>query len=253
MSTKMPLILALLAIAILAPASAAQKRAPGDTVTPRFTTGSTHIAAGYVKLDFADLDARMAAAGLPRAASAAATFGIGADVRSGRFTLGFGFQSLLTQDHSDASHRTRLAGRYSLVDVGVDLLRSRRWSLSPLVGFGVSGITVNVRERGEFTFDEGLQRPAREVGLSGLGALGHGGFVLERRLRRGDAEYALGIRAGVARGFGSQAWTSDANSVSGGPTGLRGAYARIVFSRPLRHRRDAFMTAAGTVAQAAIR
>ena len=253
MSTKALLKLALLTTTIASQAAHAQKQSPADTVTPRFTIGSTQIAAGYVKFDFADLDARMAAAGLPRAASGAATFGIGADIRSGAFMLGVGFQSLIAKDHSDASYRTRLAGRYSLVDFGVAVANTRGWSVYPIAGLGASAVTVNVRERGTFTFDEGLQHPAREVGMSGLGALAHGGILIERRFHRGDAEYALGLRAGVTRGFGSQAWTSDASKVEGGPTGLRGSYARLVFSRPLRHRRDALVTAAGTVAQAAFR
>jgi hypothetical protein len=252
MSTKALFSFALLS-AIAAHAADAQQKSPADTVTPRFTTGATQIVAGYVKFDFADLDTRMAAAGLPRAASGAATLGIGTDIRSGMFMLGVGFQSLIAEDHSDVSYRTRLSGRYSLVDFGVAVANSRNWSVYPIAGIGASSISVNVREVGTFTFDEGLQRPAREVGMSGLGALAHGGVLVERRFHRGDSEFALGLRAGVTRGFGSQAWSSDANRVDGGPSGLRGSYARLVFSRPLRHRRDAFMPAAGTVVQALLR
>lgn len=252
MSTKSLFTLALLTT-VAAHAADAQKKSPADTVTPRFTTGSTQMVAGYVKFDFADLDARMAAAGLPRAASGAATLGIGTDVRSGPYMVGIGFQSLISQDHSDDSYRTRLAGLYTLVDFGFALANTKGWSVYPIVGLGASSITVNVRERGSFTFDEGLQRPTREVGMSGLGALAHGGILIERRLQRGESEFALGLRAGMTRGFGSQAWTSDANKVDGGPSGLRGYYARLVFSRPLRHRRDALMPAAGTVAQVVLR
>jgi hypothetical protein len=89
--------------------------------------------------------------------------------------------------------------------------------------------------------------------MSGLGALGHGGLLIERVLRRGNNEYAIALRAGVTRGFGSQAWISDMGKVSGGPTGLHSSYVRLAFSRPMRHRRDAISTGVGTLAQVAIR
>ena len=231
----------------------AQARQAVDTTTPRFTIGSTQVGVGYIKFDFADLDARMAAAGLPRAASAAVTLGLNSDIRYGALRIGLGFQSLITQQHSDASYKTSLAGRYTMVDVGYAVVDARGWSVSPIAGLGATTMSVYVREKGEFTFDEGLARPSRQLRMAGLGALGHGGLLIERRLRRGDAEYAVALRAGLTRGFGSQAWMSDMGKVSGGPTGLRSSYVRIALSRPMRHRRDALSTGLGTIAQAAIR
>src|SRR3954471_4591811 len=112
------ILAAFLMIVGTAASSAAQARSAVDTVTPRFTIGSTQIGVGYVKFDFADLDARMAAAGLPRAASAAVTLGLNSDIRYGSFLYGFGFQSLITQQHSDGSYKTSLSGRYTMLDVG---------------------------------------------------------------------------------------------------------------------------------------
>jgi hypothetical protein len=231
----------------------AQVKSPTDTTTPRFTVGSTQVGVGYVKFDFAELDARMAAAGLPRAASAAVTVGVNSDIRYGSLLLGFGFQSLITQQHSDASYRTSLAGRYTMTDVGFAAVNTKGWSVYPLAGIGATTMNVYVREQGDFTFDEGLARPSRQLGMSGLGALGHGGVLIERRMHRRDAEYAIALRAGVTRGFGSQAWISDMGKVNGGPTGLRGSYVRLTFARPLRHRRDAVGMGIGTAAQAVIR
>src|ERR1041385_310673 len=101
-------LVSLMVAAALAPLSAQTKPAT-DTITPRFTTGSTQIGAGYIKFDFADLDARMATAGLPRAASAAVTVGLNSHIRYGSLLLGFGFQSLITQQHSDATYKTSLS------------------------------------------------------------------------------------------------------------------------------------------------
>ena len=237
---------------LAAPALAQVKQAP-DTVTPRFTTGSTQIGVGYIKFDFAELDRRMAAAGLPRAASAAVTLGLNSDIRYGSFLLGFGFQSLITQQHSDDSYRTSLAGRYTMADIGFAVVNTKAWSIYPIAGLGATSMSVYVREQGEFTFDEGLARPSRQLSMSGLGALGHGGILIERRLRRRDADYAIALRAGVTRGFGSQAWMSDAGRAAGGPSGIQSSYVRLAFSRPMRHRRDAIGTGVGTLAQAVIR
>lgn len=245
---------AFVALALIASREAlAQDKPATDTITPRFTTGSTQIGVGYVKFDFADLDARMAAAGLPRAASAAVTVGLNSDIRYGSLLLGLGFQSLITQRHSDAAYRTSLAGRYTMADVGFAVVNSKSWSIYPVAGVGATAMSVYVREQGDFTFDEGLARPSRQLGMSGLGALGHGGILIERRLHRGDAEYAIALRAGMTRGFGSQAWTSDMGKANGGPSGLRSSYVRLAFSRPLRHRRDAISTGVGTVAQVVLR
>src|SRR3954470_19948562 len=94
---------ALIALSFVPAAAHAQKKSVADTITPRFTIGSTYMSAGSVQLDLADLDSRLAAAGLPGVASSAASVGIGSDVRIGRFMLDAGFQSLITRDHKDAA------------------------------------------------------------------------------------------------------------------------------------------------------
>jgi hypothetical protein len=238
---------------MIAPRLAPAQKQAADTVTPRFTIGSTHFVAGVARFESADLDTRVATAGLPSVARTAATFGIGTDVRAGRMLFGASFQSLITQDQKNDAYRTRLGGAYTLLDVGIAVVDRDKWSLYPIAGVGLTQLSVNVREIGVFTFDEGLASPAREIGMSGLGAATHMGLLLERRFHRGTAEYALAIRGGITRSFGSQSWTSDANKVDDGPSGVRGSYLRLMFSRPLSSRRDAVLPAAGAVAQVALR
>ena len=252
MSTR-ALLVSTMILATIAPRHALAQKPATDTVTPRFTTGSTHFVAGVARFEFADLDARVAAAGLPSVARTAATFGIGTDVRAGRMLFGASFQSLITRDNRSDAYRTRLGGAYTLLDAGVAVVDGDGWSLYPIAGVGLTQLSVNIREMGEFTFDEGLARPSREIGMSGLGASAHAGVIVERRFHRGDAEYAVAIRGGITRSFGSQRWTSDANKVDDGPSGVRGSYLRLMFSRPLRSRRDAVLPAAGAIAQAALR
>jgi hypothetical protein len=255
-------VVASVAALIVGSDATAQKKSAADTVTPRFTTGATYMSAGSLQLHFADLDSRLVAAGLPGAASTAASVGIGSDIRMGRLMLGASFQSLITRDQKDAAWRTRTGGSYALADVAVNILsissqEDRRqcscWSIYPIAGLGVTNISVSIREVGDFTFDQALGRPGRELGMSGLGGLAHGGLLVERRFHRGDAEYALALRAGMMKSLGSQRWRSDANSVGDGPSGLRATYVRIVFSRPMKSRRDAILPAAGSFVQTLLR
>jgi hypothetical protein len=244
----------MLILTAIAPGLAgAQKKSAADTVTPRFTTGSTQIIAGFARFEFADLDARVAAAGLPNVARSAATVGLGTDVRIGRVLLGASFQSLITQDHRNTAYRTRLGGSFTLFDVGATMIDRAGWAVTPLAGLGLTSLSVSLREIGNFTFDEALARPSRELGMSGLGGVTHYGLLIERRFHRGDAEYALAVRGGMTRSLGLQAWTSDANKVDAGPSGMRGSYLRVMFSRPMRSRRDAVLPTAGFVAQAVLR
>lgn len=232
-----------------APAARCQSKSGNDSIPARFTIGATHAVAGMTNFEFPELDARIAAAGLPAVAHQTASLGIGSDIRLRRLLLGAGFQTLVTRDQLNDAYRTRLAGSYAMLDLGIIAIDVKRWSVTPFAGIGAAHISVNVRERGDFTFDEALARPARELGMSGLTAITHAGLQLTRRFSIDRGDFAIAVRGGVLRSVGSQAWTSDANRVEGGPAGLRGSYVRLMFSRPIRTRRDALVPAAGAVLQ----
>ncbi len=233
--------------------ASAQVPPAADSVMPRFTIGSIQTSVGYVQFSFAELDSRFAAAGLPKAASAAATFGLGADVRTGRLLVGAGFQTMISRNQSDAAYRTRMSGSYGLLDLGFAALRTHGLTVYPLGGVGATRLSLNVKERGDFTFDDGLQRPTREMGLSGTTALVHTGLLVEQRFHARESEYAVSLRVGFARSVGSQAWRSDDSNVGNGPRGIHGSYMRLVFSKPLHTRRDALLPLAGSLVQAVIR
>ena len=147
-----------------------------------------------------------------------------------------------------------MSGSYSLFDLGYAVVRTRRLAIYPLIGVGATRVSVNVREVGDFSFDDGLHRPARELGLSGNAALIHTGLLIEQRFRReSGSEFALSIRAGLTRSIGTQSWQSDESRVNGGPSGVHGSYLRIGFSKPLQSRRDAVLPLAGTVLQTVLR
>jgi hypothetical protein len=246
---------AAIAIALSAPLTtvSAQAAAPSDSAKTSFTIGSTQTMGGYVKFGFDALDARMAAAGLPAAASGAATIGFGADLRTSRLLFGAGYQSLVTQTRSDPQYRTRMSGGFSLFDVGYAAFQSRRLTVFPVFGVGATRLSVNVKERGDFTFDDALQTPARELRLSGTAAVVHAGIVMEQRFSRRGSEYGVGLRIGRIGSIGGQSWSSADSKVTDGPSGISGTYVRIVMSKSVRRRRDSALPIAATLAQAVVR
>jgi hypothetical protein len=180
------------ALALLGGAEVGVAQGPsGDSLVPRFTIGATHTIAGAIRFSSGALDSRMAAAGLPLLASSAPTAGLGADIRTGRLMLGGGFQVIIGRDNKDSQHRSRVSGSYTLLDVGLAALRTSAWSAYPIVGVGATSLKINVKETASFSFDDGLARPGRELGMSGTSALVHAGMVVERRFHMKDSEYAL--------------------------------------------------------------
>lgn len=225
-----------------------------DSAAAHFTVGSAQSMLGVAGFGFADLNARLAAAGLPKVANTAATIGLDADVRAGRFLFGAGFQSMLSRTQADIAYRTRMYGDYSLFDAGYALVNTTRTTIYPMVGIGVAHLAVNVKERGDFAFDDGLHSPAREVSMSATSGLAHTSVMIERRFRRASGtEFALTIRVGMMRSLTTLAWRSDESQVRDGPDGLRGSYLRIGFSRPLARRSGAALPIAGTVLQSLLR
>ena len=248
------LVLYALAAASFLLATSATAQSDSSSSKPRFTLGSAQTVVGFVRMRSSELDTRLGAAGLPNAATSAATIGFGADVRARRLLLGASWQSMLTRNQSDAAYRTRMAGNYALFDVGVAAVSTRRLSIYPVVGLGASRLSLSVKERGDFTFDDGLGRPGRELSMSGTSGMVHAGLLVEQRFkRRSGAQYALSVRAGVTRSIGSQSWQSDESHVQDGPSGIRGSYVRVGFSRPLHSRRDAALPIGATLLQTALR
>ena len=241
-------------ISMLGSAASAQTGTTADTLKPRFSLGSAQTVVGFVRMRSSELDTRLGAAGLPKAATSAATIGFGADVRMQRLLVGASWQSMLTRNQTDAAYRTRMAGNYALFDVGFAAVNSKRLSVYPIAGLGATRLSLSVKERGDFTFDDGLGRPGRELSMAGNSGLMHAGLLVEQRFqRRSGAQYALSVRAGVTRSIGAQSWQSDESRVQNGPSGIRGSYVRIGFSKPLHNRRDAALPMAATVLQTALR
>jgi hypothetical protein len=229
----------------------AQQESRSDSSAAHFSIGSAQTMLGIVQFKFGDLNERLATAGLPRVATSVATIGLGADIRSGRALFGGGFQSMLSRDQTETAYRTRMSGGYSLFDVGYAVVSTRRTAVYPVVGVGVTHVSVSIKELGDFNFDDGLHTPARELSMSGTSALAHASLMIEQRFHpsAGVGEFALTARVGIIGNVGTQSWQSDESQVRGGPTAVRGSYLRVAFSKPLHTRRDAALPMAGTLLQ----
>ncbi len=245
-------LIALLLLVVGSASSSAQVASISDSSKARFTLGSTQTMAGFIQLDFTDLNARLAAAGLPIPASGTATIGIGSDLRSGRWMFGAAWQSVIARSASDAAHRTRMSGSLSLFDMGFAVIQRENFSAYHIVGLGATHATVGFKTLGDFSFNDGLDHPERELTVSGTTALVHAAMLVECRFHReSGAEFAMSFRMGVLQSIGHQSWGSAENSVTGGPTGVRGSYLRIALSKPMGSKREAILPILTTIVQTA--
>ncbi len=246
------LFIAAIAVGGYASSATAQQHPPQDSIAPRFSIGATHAIAGYIRLSFPSLDSRIAAAGLPRVGGAIIGVGAGTDIRMRRLLLGGGFQTLLPRTRDELALRSRLSGSHVLADVGYAVVRPDTWSVYPIGGLGVTHLSLDVRERGDFDFDDGLGRPTRELLLSGTAALLHTGMVIEHRFHIGTREFAMNVRGGMTQSIGRQRWLSHGSTVNNGPSGIRGSYLRVEFSKPIRRWTDGALQLGATAVRALV-
>ncbi len=242
----------LIALSVVTTPAVTQPVTVADSTRPRFTIGSTETMLGYARFSLPELDHRFVTAGLPKMASATMTVGFGVDLRAGRFLIGAGVQSLLARSESGATYRTRSSGSQSQFDVGFAAIQTPRLSIYPVFGVGVANLAVNVKERGDFAFNDGIAHPFREIGLSGTTALAHTGILLERRLLLRGSAYSISVRFGINHGVGTRRWGSAESRVTDGPSGMRSSYTRIGFARPLGSRRAAVLPLAAILARSAV-
>lgn len=204
----------------------AQTTAVPDSSNGAGATVSVRVGAGYTHFNFDDLNSRLAVAGLPKLGSHHATFGIGADVRAKRLILGAGWQSLVTRTANADPYRTMVNGGVGLLDAGVVLVKRGPFIAYPSVGLGGRVVSINVQERGDFSFDDGLSQPRRAVDLAGIAFVYDLGAGAEWRVSR-TVPLAITARAGIVRNIGAEHWYSESGKVHGGPRAARGSYVQL--------------------------
>jgi hypothetical protein len=217
-----------------------------------FSLGAARAIGGFTSLNVDDLNRRLAAAGLPRVASDAATVGLGSDVRIGSLILGGAWQSILSRTLDTPAYRSRISGSFALLDAGWIMARHAGMIVYPLAGIGAAGTSIAIDQRDDFTFDDGLAHPGRGLRVNGSTFLYQLGLGAEQQLKLGRP-LAISMRVGMMRNIGAQGWSSEWETVRQGPRGYRGTYAQIAFATPLQSRREAAMPMAGAALRVAQR
>jgi hypothetical protein len=219
-------------IAQVAQAQAPAVDPPKDTA--RWTIGATQLRAGSVQLGLERLNASLAENGRPTFSNAVPTFGISTYARRGRWIGGASIDGSLPHRATDIEWATRLSVRTATLDGGYILLDRARVTVSTNVSLGVRSTSLHFERRGDFSYDDGLEDPARGVDLTSRSGVVQVGMSAERRFRvRWVGVFSLGGQAGATRTLGAPVTFAGENHVRGTPTQNGGAYMRVVFAKPI--------------------
>lgn len=222
---------ALSASAPLTPAAAQNASAPDSAKGPSVVV-APRLVVGYTDFNLDDLNSRLSAAGLPLVPTRGAALGLGADVRMGRMLLGAGWQSMIGRTSRTEPYETMFTGGVATLSAGVVMLNTGSVIAYPIVGLGGRFLTVSVREREDFSFDDGLSQPRRAVDLTGASLLYDLGAGAEWRVSRAWP-ISMTLRGGVLRNIGAEHWFAESGEVHGGPREARGMYVQLGVSTTL--------------------
>jgi len=203
------------------------------------TVGKGFFMVGWQQLDVDDLNDRLNGNGFPSFSPNMLTIGGGgwATFGSGLVIGGEGHGLIGGKETtSDAILRSQLAGGYGMLNVGYRAYAGERMDVTPLVGFGVGALSMEVRKRGSLTFDDALADPLTGTSLSAGGFLFDVSAVAAVRVtgHADDGEgsaggVSLGMRTGYAYSPADWDWKHGDVDVPGGPgMGVRGFYVRLM-------------------------
>lgn len=204
--------------------------------------GGGFFQGGYMKLDLAELNATLAAAGYPALQDGLATLGGGGFGMKGRFLLGGEGHALIGSEETTADGATQveLGGGYGLFRVGYLAYTIEGLDVYPMIGIGGGGMSLSLVDRSAPTFGEVLADPRRSSKLSTSSFLldasvaAHYRFAVEESAPQpAEEDDPGGVLVGVQTGYtfapGSSSWNLDViNTVAGGPDlSMEAFYVRI--------------------------
>jgi hypothetical protein len=235
------LIMALVGSARIA-AAQAQTQADSvmvERVTARWTTGSINVQLGAARLGLAELNQSLAANGRPAFSTNVATIGVSGYARFGRMLVGVGGESALPQRELSSGWVSKISFGSATLDAGFALIDRRHLLVYPQLSLGLRKTSLRMERSGDFTYDAGMQDPARGVALSTRSALAGFGLVAESHLStRRTGAFSIGLRAGVVQPLGSPATSAGESAVTGTPRENAGRYLRLSVGKPIGKRGD---------------
>jgi hypothetical protein len=207
---------------------------------PRWTTGSINVQIGSARLGLTELNESRTANGRPAFSENVSTFGMSGQVRFGRLLLGGGGETALPQRELSPGWISKISFGSMTLDAGMALIDRPRIRVYPTISVGIRKTKMQMERIGDFTYDDGMQDPARGVSLSSRSALAGAGIVVETYVSsRLTGEFSIGLRTGVMSPVGNPATSAGERSVSGTPRETSGRYLRLSIGKPIGRRRDA--------------
>jgi hypothetical protein len=224
----------------------AASEAPKDTA--RWTIGAAQFRAGSMQLGLDRLNDGLAANNRPTFSNTVPTFGIATYARRGRWLAGASIDGSLPHRSTDVEWTTKLSARTATLDGGYVLLDRSRVMVSTNVSLGVRSTSLYFQRRGDFTYDDGLEDPARGVDLTSRSGVVQIGMSAERRFTaRWVGVFSVGGQAGAMRTLGAPVTFAGESHVRGTPAQNGGAYMRVVFAKPIARGARAANTASAAL------
>lgn len=210
-----------------------------ERITPRWETGSISVQIGAAHLGLNELNERLARSGRPSFSTTVTTIGVSGSARFGRLLLGGGGESALPQRELSPGWISKISFGSAMIDAGVAAIDRPGFLVYPQFSLGIRKTSFRMDQSGDFTYDGGIQDPARGVAMSSRSALVGFGLVAEGHwTTRRTGEFSVGMRAGVVRPLGRPGTSAGESVVTGTPQETSGRYVRLSIGKPIGKRRD---------------
>jgi hypothetical protein len=193
--------------------------------------GAGFFSAGGARVETAELDDELTAAGYPTFGRQMITVGGGGyGVHGSGILIGGEGHGVFTGDAAHEGRSVSLSGGFGLFNVGYMAPLTGRVRAYPLLGFGGGGTNLRI---GSAPTDEPfrafLDDPNRQTSLTRASLLVSVGGGLEFRSSRSAGGVLVGVRAGYMFAPVSSAWRLDGNVVGSAPdASLAGPFVRVI-------------------------
>lgn len=206
---------------------------------PRWSVGSVSVQLGAAHLALGELNSMLTAHERPAFSTDVATLGVSAYARFDRFLIGGSGETALPQRESSPGWKNRIAFGSATIDAGIALVDIPRLLVQTQASIGVRRSSLRMERSDDVPFDDVVRDPARGASLSTTSALAGLGVAAELRLAtRTTGSFAIGVRAGISRPFGSPVASAGESSVRDAPREGTGRYLRLSIGKPIGRKRD---------------
>lgn len=231
-------------LAVLPSCLTAQFFGPSDTTTGP-SKAATSFGFGLQSLEVADLNAALAANGLPQVDDLIWSTGLSTELRFARWSFSFAGSAILGPTSEDGSWRSQVRGSALMLGIGYAIVDGAKLRVAPTAGVGLSRIGVRLQQVRGGTVDSVLADPQRGVDLDGQSPQWHVGLGADYRVGRlMGQKLSVAVRGGYSRTFGGTSWRADDNDLDNGPRATYGGpYLRAGVTMGMPNRTEAAIPA----------